>query len=110
MARTAKSPALKPSRTRALKTMTAVAESDRRPAAAADPSPGTAPVSPTGKLGMLVGLLRREAGATLADMTAATGWQAHSVRGALAGSLKKKLGLPVTSEKADGGRVYRIAS
>lgn len=111
MATTAKSPALKPSRTRASKTTTAVAEGDRPPAAAGvEPSVETAPVSPTGKLGMLVGLLRREAGATLADMSAATGWQAHAVRGALAGSLKKKLGLPITSEKADGGRVYRIAS
>ena len=112
MATTAKSPALKPSRTRASKTTTAVADSNRPSAAAAavEAPPKTEPVSPTGKLGMLVGLLRREADATLADMTAATGWQAHSVRGALAGSLKKKLGLPIISEKAEGVRVYRIAA
>jgi hypothetical protein len=43
-------------------------------------------------------------------MQSATGWQAHSVRGAISGALKKKLGLEVTSEKIDGrGRVYRIA-
>jgi hypothetical protein len=39
---------------------------------------------------------------------AATGWQAHSVRGAMSGALKKKLGLIIESEKAAAGRVYRI--
>ena len=44
------------------------------------------------------------------EIVAATGWQPHTVRGALAGALKKKLGLAVTSEKVEGrGRVYRIA-
>jgi hypothetical protein len=64
---------------------------------------------PKGKLGALVALLLRPEGATLEAMQAATGCQAHSVRGAIAGSIKKKLGFDVTSEKADGGRVYRIA-
>ncbi len=42
-------------------------------------------------------------------MSAKTGWQAHSVRGAISGALKKKLGLAVTSERVgDRGRVYRI--
>ena len=41
-------------------------------------------------------------------MTEATGWQAHSVRGAIAGHIKKKLGLAVTSAKVDGKTVYRI--
>ena len=39
----------------------------------------------------------------------ATGWQAHSVRGAISGAIKKRLGLKVTSEKSDGVRTYRIA-
>ena len=43
-------------------------------------------------------------------MMAATGWQAHSVRGAISGAIKKKLGLDVRSEKTEGGRVYRIAA
>ena len=67
-----------------------------------------APATPKGKLGALVALLIRPEGATLSAMQTATGWQAHSVRGAMAGSLKKKLGLMVTSEKADGERIYRI--
>jgi hypothetical protein len=42
-------------------------------------------------------------------MVAATGWQSHTVRGAMAGALKKRLGLTITSEKEERGRVYRIA-
>lgn len=62
------------------------------------------------KLARVVDLLRTETGATLAEIVEATGWQAHSVRGAISGTLKKKHGLTVTSEKIDGrGRVYRIA-
>lgn len=63
---------------------------------------------PKGKLGALVALLLRPEGATLDDMQLETGWQAHSVRGAIAGSIKKKLGFEVSSEKTDGGRTYRI--
>jgi hypothetical protein len=56
-------------------------------------------------------LLQSKEGATVAEMTGATGWQAHSVRGFLSGSLKKKLGLEVTSTKsAAGERRYRMAS
>jgi hypothetical protein len=66
------------------------------------------PAPPKGKLGALVGLLLQPEGASLEAMQAATGWQAHSVRGAIAGSIKKKLGFSVTSEKSDGARIYRI--
>ena len=59
------------------------------------------------KLGILETLLRRERGMTIAEACQATGWQAHSVRGAIAGALKKR-GLNVVSEKADGVRTYRI--
>jgi hypothetical protein len=59
---------------------------------------------------MLVRLLRQPDGATIADMVEATGWQPHSIRGALSGVIGKKLGLKVTSEKLpDGGRIYRIS-
>ena len=54
-------------------------------------------------------MLRRE-GATIAEVVAVTGWQPHTVRGALAGALKKRLGLTIDSEKVEGrGRVYRLA-
>jgi len=61
------------------------------------------------KLQTLIDLLRRPGGVTLDEMVKATGWQAHSVRGALSGTLKKKHGLTIDSEKIeDRGRVYRI--
>jgi hypothetical protein len=63
---------------------------------------------PSGKLGILADLLKRPDGATLEQMVVATGWQAHSVRGAMSGSLKKGFGLVIDSEKTETGRVYRI--
>jgi hypothetical protein len=57
----------------------------------------------------MINMLRRREGATLAQLGKAFGWQPHSVRGALSGSLKKKLKLKVVSERPEGGeRVYRI--
>jgi hypothetical protein len=59
----------------------------------------------------IVSLLMLKGGATIADLTKATGWQVHSVRGFLSGALKKKAGLTIASEKGDDGeRRYRIAS
>lgn len=61
------------------------------------------------KLHALIAALNRPDGATIADLMAETGWQAHSVRGAISGNLKKKLRLQVSSEAVEGrGRVYRI--
>ncbi len=57
----------------------------------------------------LIAMLRRKQGATIAQIVEATGWQPHTVRGAFAGALKKRLGLEVASEQIDGVRVYRIA-
>lgn len=63
------------------------------------------------KQAVLIDLLKRPEGATLPQMTEATGWQVHTVRGAMAGALKKKLGLAITSEKQTGtDRVYRITT
>jgi hypothetical protein len=73
--------------------------------------PSPAAPRPDSKQALLVDLLRRKEGATIAEAVKATGWQPHSVRGAISGTLKKKLGLAVTSEKVeDRGRVYRIAA
>lgn len=68
-----------------------------------------APEPRTSKIDQVVALLRRPEGATIKAMIAATGWQAHTVRGAMSGALKKKAGLTITSEKVDGVRTYCIA-
>ena len=61
------------------------------------------------KQAQLIAMLRRAKGATIAEIVEAFGWQPHTVRGAIAGALKKKLGLDVVSEKSERrGRVYRI--
>ncbi len=61
------------------------------------------------KQALVIGLLQRPEGATIAQIMEATGWQQHTVRGTLAGTLKKRLGLTITSAKeASGQRVYRI--
>lgn len=63
----------------------------------------------TSKQAMLIDMLKAPEGATIDQIVAATGWQPHTVRGAIAGALKKKLGLNVLSEKVEGrGRVYRL--
>ncbi len=63
------------------------------------------------KQALLLDLLRRKGGASIEELAAATGWQRHSVRGAISGTVKKKLGLTVVSDKVKTrGRVYRIAS
>jgi hypothetical protein len=55
----------------------------------------------------MVKMLRRPTGASLTELATATGWQPHSVRGALAGALKKK-GHALVSDKTNGERRYRI--
>lgn len=57
----------------------------------------------------VIRMLQRPEGATIGQICAATGWQAHTVRGTFAGAFKKKLGLAIVSEKVSGGeRVYRL--
>jgi len=60
------------------------------------------------KQARLIAMLRASSGATVAAMMAATEWQQHSVRGFLAGVIRKKLGLNLVSEESDDGRIYRI--
>lgn len=84
---------------------------------AGEQSPGKKPAkapnseaqAPSGKLGTLISLMRRPDGATLADLVTATDWQAHSVRGAISGALKKRLGLTIVSARTGDVRTYRIA-
>ena len=74
------------------------------------PATGTGLPRGDSKLGVLIAALRRTEGATIAELTLATSWQAHSVRGAISGNLKKKLKLDVVSDVVEGrGRVYRIS-
>ncbi len=61
------------------------------------------------KQAQVIAMLRRPEGATVRQIVEATGWQNHTVRGALSGALKRKLRLTITSSKSDQGeRVYRI--
>jgi len=77
----------------------------RKRSAPASPKSATRPDT---KHAHIVAMLRAPAGATIAAMMAATEWQQHSVRGFLAGVIRKKLGLNLVSEQTDKGRVYRI--
>jgi hypothetical protein len=86
------------------KTATKAARTAARPSRSA-----TTPVAPVSKSATIISLLGGKGGASIEDLTTATGWQKHSVRGFLSGALKKKQGLEVTSEKIDGVRRYRIA-
>jgi hypothetical protein len=63
---------------------------------------------PDTKHARIIAMLRTPAGATIAAIMTATDWQQHSVRGFLAGVIRKKLGLNLVSEQTDKGRVYRI--
>lgn len=68
-------------------------------------------VRPDTKTALLVEMLSDPNGATLDELVKKIGWQPHSVRGAISGTVKKKLGLTVTSETEKGrGRVYRIVT
>ena len=82
----------------------------QKPKSTAKRNNNAKPVSRTGtKLSTVIDLLKRKNGATIPDIAAATGWQNHSVHGAISGALKKKMGLSIISAPEEGrGRVYRI--
>jgi hypothetical protein len=67
-------------------------------------------VEPGSKQSRVIAMLQSPAGATIAAMMQATGWQQHSVRGFLAGVVRKRLKLKLGSGKVDGTRVYRVAT
>lgn len=62
----------------------------------------------TSKIDTLVRMMRAKHGASIDQLSKATGWQHHSVRGAISGNIKKKLGLNATSTAVNGVRIYRI--
>jgi hypothetical protein len=81
-------------------------------ASKAQPLPVVAVAAPAGsKQSQLLAMLRSPSGATIEQMTCATGWQPHSVRGVISGVLRKRLKLNVvcTQDPAGGARVYRVA-
>ena len=65
---------------------------------------------PSSKQSRVIALLQSPAGATIAAMMQATGWQQHSVRGFLAGVVRKRLKLKLGSKKVEGTRVYRVTT
>jgi hypothetical protein len=65
-------------------------------------------VRPNSKIANVVEMMRKPGGVTLKAIMDATDWQAHSVRGAISGAIKKKLGLKVVSEMRGEERTYRI--
>src|SRR6266478_306565 len=72
------------------------------------PSSAKPATQPDTKHARILAMLRTPAGVTIAAIMTATEWQQHSVRGFLAGGVRKKLGLNLVSESTDKGRVYRI--
>ena len=86
------------------------AEPKQRPKAPRTKEPKTPRTRDGSKQARLIAMLRRAKGATIDEIAEALSWQPHTVRGAIAGALKKKLGLQVASEQDEKrGRVYRIA-
>src|SRR5258707_11890741 len=72
------------------------------------PAPSRRTVGHQTKHARVIAMLKKPAGATITAIMAVTDWQQHSVRGFLAGVVRKKLGLNLVSDKTDKGRVYRI--
>jgi hypothetical protein len=94
--------------TRSLPVKTTKRKSSKLPVPA-DASSGTLAKARAGtKNVQIVAMLQDRAGTTVAAIMAATGWQQHSVRGFLAGVVRKKLGLNLVSERGPDGRVYRV--
>lgn len=99
-------------RTRRLKAKAVSAEPARNRLHGSDPnrtSVSRASSRSGTKQARAIDMLRSANGASIVALMKATGWQQHSVRGFLAGVVRKRLGLPLESTKTDGTRIYRIA-
>jgi hypothetical protein len=84
-------------------------KTERRPTSGGSrPARASSKLIKRSKIVAMTAMLRRPKGASIADLCKATGWQAHSVRGAMSAVIKKKLGLKLTSEKIDDVRFYRV--
>ena len=92
--------------TRSTARSTRKSKSRARPALASSKSTAR----PDTKRARIISMLRTPPGTTIAAIMTATDWQQHSVRGFLAGVVRKKLGLNLVSEQTDKGRVYRITN
>ncbi len=90
--------------------MTKPSRKPTKPAAAATVADGPTP-TPAAKQtrgGILIGLMRDEGGKTADQLAAAVGWQVHSVRGFISGTLKKRADLEVVTAKRDGFTHYQV--
>jgi hypothetical protein len=105
----AEQPAEEPAEPEAEAPVELESEAEIAPAEATNAEP-KAPKLRTGtKQALMIEMLRRPEGATVEQIAEATAWRNHSVRGAMAGGLKKKIGLTITSEKSEtGARIYRL--
>jgi hypothetical protein len=104
-------PAVATPKARVAKRPTRVSPSTAKPARKATVTKKRTPVRRGSKTAKILDLLKRPGGVTLKELMKATGWQTHSVRGFLSGTIGKKLGTPVESfKKSDGERAYRFAS
>jgi hypothetical protein len=78
--------------------------------AASQPAPKTNKADARSKQARIIAMLQSPTGTTVAAIMKATGWQPHSVRGFLAGVVRRRLKLTLASKKVNGNRIYQIAS
>jgi Protein of unknown function (DUF3489) len=108
---TQNAPAKANTRARAAKPRPHAAPTKAKPAHKATHPKKPSPARRGTKTAQILYLLKRPGGVTLQDLMKTTGWQAHSLRGFLGGTLGKKMGTPVESFKSDAGeRAYRLSS
>ena len=106
--RSARKPGVAPGKTKSGKKASKAEKAPKRPKVA-KPSASGESAREGSKAAKVLDLLRRPDGATLAELMKATGWQAHSVRGFLSGTIRKKMGIAVESTQGEAGnRSYSV--